>query len=120
MKQPEHETFKDRIERELSYLGISKKEFAADVGISINTLNMYLYRDSMPSADIAVKMARFLNTTVEYLITGNNNNGTTNSNNAKKNFQKAEIENLIASFSAGQLSAFLDITKAFYKATRVN
>ena len=49
---------------------MSNKEFAGKLGISINTLNMYLYRDSIPSADIAVKMAKVLNTTTEYLITG--------------------------------------------------
>lgn len=62
--------FKEQLSEEISYHGLSNKEFAAKLNISINTLNMYLYRDSIPSADIAVKMADTLNTSVEYLITG--------------------------------------------------
>lgn len=40
------------------------------LGISINTLNMYLYRGAIPAADVAVKMAQVLNTTAEYLVLG--------------------------------------------------
>lgn len=31
---------------------------------------MYLYRGSIPAADVAVKMAQVLNTTAEYLVLG--------------------------------------------------
>ena len=64
-------SFKDRLIEEIEYHGISKTDFAEKVGISLGTLNMYLYRNSIPSADIAVKLAKVLNTTVEYLVTGN-------------------------------------------------
>ena len=56
--------FKQRLSDELSYKGFGIKEFAAKVGISVSTLNMYLYRNSIPAADVAVKMAKVLNVTV--------------------------------------------------------
>lgn len=65
-----HKLFKERLLDELNYHGISKIDFAEQVGISINTLNMYLYRGSIPAADVAVKMAQVLNTTAEYLVLG--------------------------------------------------
>ena len=54
MQEP---SFKDRLIDELNYQGISKKEFAERIGISSGTLGMYLYRGSIPAADIALKMA---------------------------------------------------------------
>jgi transcriptional regulator with XRE-family HTH domain len=66
----EQKTFKDRLTDELNYQGISNKEFASKVGIGIGTLGMYLYRGSIPAADVAVKMTQVLNTTTEYLILG--------------------------------------------------
>jgi len=106
------ETFKDRLVQELSFKGISNKEFAAEIGISINTLNMYLYRNSIPAADIAVKMAAFLNTTVEYLVSGQNGKRYP----PHKNWKKTEIQNIVGNFSEKELSCFFEITKAFRQA----
>ena len=51
--------------------GLTAKMLSQQAGISVNTLNMYLgYRETMPSADIAVKLAHVLGVTVEYLIDG--------------------------------------------------
>lgn len=112
MDSPPVETFKDRLVQELSFKGVSYKEFAAEIGISINTLNMYLYRNSIPAADIAVKMAVFLNTTVEYLVNGQNGKRYL----PHKNWKKAEIQNIVGNFSEKELSCFLEITKAFRQA----
>ena len=51
--------------------GLTAKALADRAGISVNTLNMYLgYREAMPAADVACKLARALDVTVEYLIEG--------------------------------------------------
>ena len=52
-------SFKSRLIDELNFQGISNKEFAQKVGISVSTLSMYLYRGSIPAADVAVKMANY-------------------------------------------------------------
>ncbi|MDR0877250.1 MAG: helix-turn-helix transcriptional regulator, partial [Treponema sp.] len=53
------------------YQGLIVKELAAKTGINVNTLNHYLSGNkNIPRADAAVKIARALGVTVEYLVTG--------------------------------------------------
>ena len=110
-----HQLFKDRLIDELNYQGISKIEFAERVGISINTLNMYLYRGSIPAADVAVKMAQVLNTTTEYLITGNDEKNNIKSSNSKSDWQKKEINIIMDRLSSQQIELFLELTRTFKK-----
>lgn len=49
----------------------TRKELAAKCGVSIATISMWKHRRNFPTADIAVKIAEYLDTTVEYLVTGN-------------------------------------------------
>ena len=81
-------SFKDRLIEEIEYHGISKTDFAEKVGISLGTLNMYLYRNSIPSADIAVKLAKVLNTTVEYLVTGEQKDNLSMQNSIKPKIER--------------------------------
>ena len=63
--------FATRLRSEIDYIGLNQKEFAAKAGIKKRALDAYLgVQQSMPSADIAVKMAAVLGLSVEYLITG--------------------------------------------------
>ncbi|GHU98190.1 hypothetical protein FACS189483_05870 [Spirochaetia bacterium] len=63
--------FAENLRSELDYQGLIVKELAAKTGININMLNHYLSgNNSMPRADAAVKIARALDVTVEYLVTG--------------------------------------------------
>ena len=48
------------------------KELAAQAGLKKHTIDNYLsIRGRMPSADVAVRIARVLGVSVEYLVTGN-------------------------------------------------
>ena len=109
-------TFKDRLIDELNYKGISNREFAERVGISTGTLGMYLYRGSIPSADIAVKMANVLNTSVEYLVLGTENGKKTLSLSSKDQWQRREITNIVNSMTEEQLKHFLVIAREFKSA----
>ena len=113
----EQKSFKDRLTDELNYQGISNKEFASKVGIGIGTLGMYLYRGSIPAADIAVKMAQVLNTTTEYLILGTDDNNPVQKQNTKSDWQKKEINIIMDRLPPEQLENFLEIARAFKKAT---
>ena len=63
--------FAQRLRSEIEYAGLNQKEFAAKAGIKKRALDAYLgVQQSMPPADIAVKMASALNLSVEYLVTG--------------------------------------------------
>ena len=60
-----------RLRSEIEYIGLNQKEFAAKAGIKKRALDAYLRaQQSMPPADVAVKMASVLGLSVEYLITG--------------------------------------------------
>jgi transcriptional regulator with XRE-family HTH domain len=111
--QEDKKTFKQRLTDELAYQGLSNKEFAQRVGISLSTLGMYLYRGSIPSADVAVKMAQILNTTVEYLIFGTENSKFLNHTGSKSEWQKKEINMIINSLNQRQLNAFLEIARVY-------
>ena len=64
--------FKENLKAELAYKDILVKELATLSGINRRTIDNYLRVDgSMPSADAAVRIAKALGVTVEYLITGN-------------------------------------------------
>lgn len=64
-------SFKDNLKRELDYQDIQLKELAAKTGISKNTLGNYLTgHNSLPNVDSAVKIAKALGVSVEYLVSG--------------------------------------------------
>jgi len=63
--------FSQRLRSEIEYIGLNRKEFAAKAGIKKRALDAYLgVQQSMPPADIAVKIASVLGVSVEYLVTG--------------------------------------------------
>lgn len=106
-------TFKDRLIEELSYQGLSNKEFAHMLGINIGTLGMYLYRGSIPAADVAVRMAQALNTTTEYLVTGTDSTTPPSKSGTKSEWQKKEINHILSTLSSHQLTHFLEIARAY-------
>ena len=61
--------FKENLKAELAYKDILVKELAVLSGVNRRTIDNYLREDgSMPSADAAVRIAKALGVTVEYLI----------------------------------------------------
>ena len=63
--------FSEIIRDEMNSQGLIAKELAKKSGVNLHTLNHYLSgQKSMPPADTAVKIAKALNLSVEYLVTG--------------------------------------------------
>lgn len=63
--------FRENLKNELTYHGMLVKELAEKTGIPKRTLDNYLReKGSMPPADYAVRIAKALGTTVEYLVDG--------------------------------------------------
>lgn len=63
--------FKENLRDELTYRGILIKELAGMTGLNQGSISNYLRENSsLPSVDVAVKIARALDVTVEYLVTG--------------------------------------------------
>lgn len=66
-------SFKENLKTELEFRGILIKELAAKSGISRRTLDNYLRNnESQPTAENAVNIAKALDVSVEYLVTGTN------------------------------------------------
>ena len=64
--------FRENLKAELSYSGMLVKELAGQAGLKKHTIDNYLsVRGRMPSAEAAVRIARVLGVSVEYLVTGN-------------------------------------------------
>ena len=64
--------FAENLKELLELKDIEIKELANGTGISKNTIDNYLSgQKSIPNAENAVKIAKFLGTTVEFLVTGN-------------------------------------------------
>ena len=63
--------FRTRLRDQIEYLGLLNKEVANLAGISKRTMDSYVGSQScMPSADVAVRLAKVLGVSVEYLVTG--------------------------------------------------
>ena len=63
--------FRDRLRDQIEYCGLLDKEVADRAVISKRAIDSYVgSRGCIPSADIAVKIAKVLGTSVEYLVTG--------------------------------------------------
>ncbi len=68
--------FRDNLKEQIEYKGMIIKEVAAKAGISKRTLDTYVdSRAVIPNAEIAVKLAKALDTSVEFLVEGREPNG---------------------------------------------
>lgn len=63
--------FKENLRDEITYQGLLVKEVASRAGLNAGSLSNYLKENSsIPAADVAVKIAKALGVTVEYLVAG--------------------------------------------------
>jgi transcriptional regulator with XRE-family HTH domain len=67
--------FKENLKSELAYSGILVKELAVKSGVNKYSIDNYLNkRGQTPSVEAAVKIAQALGVSVEYLVTGKEDN----------------------------------------------
>lgn len=65
--------FRERLREEIEYKGMLVKEISAAVGISNSTFLSYIdSRGVLPNVETAVKIAKVLGVSVEYLVDGEN------------------------------------------------
>ncbi|MCQ2591392.1 MAG: helix-turn-helix domain-containing protein [Treponema sp.] len=62
--------FWTRVDNLLESTGRTRKELAAEAGFDVSNIGKGIANNNVPSAETAVKIAKFLNTTTEYLVTG--------------------------------------------------
>lgn len=82
--------FRERLREEIEYKGMLVKEISAKVGISNSTFLSYIdSRGVLPNVETAVKIAKVLGVSVEYLVDGEDDK---ESGQSKKNQNITEIE----------------------------
>lgn len=64
--------FWDNVLIELDYLGMTNKSLAEKCGFDSSNIGRGIKLNSAPSVETAVKIAKVLNVSVEYLVTGTN------------------------------------------------
>lgn len=82
--------FRENLKFKIDCKGLMIKELAAVTGISKRTIDTYVdNRAVIPNAEIAVKLAKALDTSVEYLVTGSDSNVTSSfSNEAYEDYRR--------------------------------
>lgn len=68
--------FWESVDAELEYKCMTRKSLADKVGISLASIGQGIKLGSSPSADTAVRIAKVLGVTVEYLVTGSDSEKT--------------------------------------------
>lgn len=63
-------SFWRNVEAELEYKNMSRKELAQKARFAVSGMSLGLQNNSMPSVDVAVRIADALDVSVEYLVTG--------------------------------------------------
>ena len=105
-------SFRENLRIELNYQGISVKELSTRTGIPVSTLDCYLgARATIPSVDSALKIARSLKVSVEYLVIGEN---TAKKIPLNKPSQEAQdIIRWVKSLNSEQCKAVYKLIKSF-------
>lgn len=102
--------FRENLKDELEYQGLKVRDLAEKSGISRRTIDQYLASCAkIPSAVNAVKIARVLNVSVEYLVSGEEENAKTE-NQLQKDAE--EITRNLKSLNAEQRKALIELVKS--------
>lgn len=101
-------TFRDRLREQIDYLGLLDKEVAERAGITKHAMDTYVgSRACMPSADVAVRLAKALGVSAEWLVTG-----------IEKSDSNSDVQKLINGFyqlSPHDKKLILDILETIQK-----
>ena len=105
------DNFWSRVLELIEWKGISRKEFSHNVGVSYSSIHNGAERGSIPSADLALKIADELNTSIEFLVYGNQKN------NSNKNLKPANAsEKKLSHKKSGNI--FIPEKQGYYRSFR--
>lgn len=99
--------FWKKVDSELVYLGKTRKELANAIGFDAANISFGIKRNSIPAADTALKVSRFLGVSLDYLL-----DMSDESSKESVNPQISEIENKLRRFSQNDLNAILTVINA--------
>lgn len=102
--------FWKKVDEELCFLGKTRKELANAIGFDAANVSFGIKRNSIPAADTALKVARFLGVSLDYLLDMDEDENQNSKN--PMNFKISEIENKLRRFSQNDLNAILTVINA--------
>ena len=102
-------SFGENLREALELANFKQIDFAKKTGISIKSIESYLKSDAktIPSADKAVKMAKVLGVTVEFLVNGQQNKEAQNNQN-----RNSKIIPILGKLDKYNFEAVISIAKA--------
>jgi len=104
--------FRENLRKELDYQGILVKELSAKTGIPVATLDCYLgTRATIPSVEVAYKIAQALQVSMEYLVIGDYQKPKKQQPSLNKEAQ--ELIKLIEHLKPSQCKAILGLLHTF-------
>lgn len=90
--------FLQRVLEEMDFLQVSKAELSRAIEVPDPTVRSWFKKNTIPAADTALKIADFLNVSLEYLVTGE-----------KEESKKSKIE--LSDFEKNLLCEAKDLTQ---------
>lgn len=100
-------SFWKNVDSELSYLGKTRKELATEIGFDVTNISFGIKRNSVPAADTALKVSKFLGVSLEYLL----DIADTSTQNPLPT-KIIEIENKIRRFSQSDLDTIISVVNS--------
>lgn len=111
--------FLKRVLEELDFLNASKADIARFLNVRKSTVYSWFERDTIPAADTALRIADFLNVSLEYLVTGKKDEAK------KSKTELSDFEKNLLKESAGllqedkvELLAYIAMKKSMYRALK--
>ena len=109
--------FLKRVLKELDFLNVSKADIARFLNVRKSTVYSWFERDTIPAADTALRIADFLNVSLEYLVTGEKDESKKSKielSDFEKNLLR-EAADLLPEDKA-ELMAYIAMKKTLYRA----
>ena len=111
--------FLQRVIEEMDFLQVSKAELSRAIDVPDSTVRSWFKKDSIPAADTALRIADFLNVSLEYLVTGKKNESK------KSKTELSDFEKNLLREAAGllpedkvELMSYIEMKKNLYRALR--
>lgn len=97
-----------RIKKLLERENLSQRELASAIGSSESTISRYIQNKRVPYGDTLTRLAKALNTTSDYLLTGKEESVSALNDKDKKNIEK-DLKKIMDDFKSGEAGpAFYD------------
>ena len=111
--------FLKRVLEELDFLNASKADLARFLNVRKSTVYSWFERDTIPAADTALRIADFLNVSLEYLVTGEKDESK------KSKIELSDFEKNLLREAADllpedkvELMSYIEMKKNLYRALR--